>query len=110
MSELTQKKIFDEMGDDSQTARQMINGKATGILNLNSVKYQWAPKLYKIMVNNFWIPENLRFDPDKIPPTKPKTEETKIVRMITQKICFFQNFGKLIKDFFNSGNSNFGNS
>jgi len=66
MIELTQKKIFDELGDDSTTARQMINGTATGILNLNSVKYQWAPKLYKIMVNNFWIPEKISLVDDKV--------------------------------------------
>ncbi|HEY6438340.1 MAG TPA: ribonucleotide-diphosphate reductase subunit beta, partial [Ignavibacteriaceae bacterium] len=66
MTELTQKKIFDELGDDSTTARQMINGSATGILNLNSVKYQWAPKLYKIMVNNFWIPEKISLVDDKV--------------------------------------------
>lgn len=66
MTELTQKKIFDEFGDDSTTARQMINGTATGILNLNSVKYQWAPKLYKIMLNNFWIPEKVSLVDDKV--------------------------------------------
>lgn len=66
MTELTQKKIFDEFGDDSTTSRQMINGSATGILNLNSVKYQWAPKLYKIMVNNFWIPEKISLVDDKV--------------------------------------------
>jgi ribonucleoside-diphosphate reductase beta chain len=66
MTQLTQKRIFDELGDDSTTARQMINGKATGILNLNSVKYTWAPKLYKIMVNNFWIPEKISLVDDKV--------------------------------------------
>jgi ribonucleoside-diphosphate reductase beta chain len=66
MTELTHKKIFDELGDDSQTSRQLINGSATGILNLNSVKYQWAPKLYKIMVNNFWIPEKISLVDDKV--------------------------------------------
>lgn len=66
MTELTQRKIFDEFGDDSATARQIVNGKATGILNLNSVKYQWAPKLYKIMVNNFWLPEKISLVDDKV--------------------------------------------
>jgi ribonucleoside-diphosphate reductase beta chain len=66
MTELTQKKIFDELGDDSTTARQIINGTATGILNLNSVKYQWAPKLLKIMLNNFWIPEKISLVDDKV--------------------------------------------
>ena len=66
MTELTHKKIFDEFGDDSTTARQMINGTATGILNLNSVKYQWAPKLLKIMINNFWVPEKVSLVDDKV--------------------------------------------
>lgn len=66
MTELTQRKIFDELGDDTQLGRQIINGNATGIFNLNSVKYQWAPKLYKIMVNNFWIPEKISLVDDKV--------------------------------------------
>jgi len=63
---LTQKKIFDELGDDSPTSRNIINGSATGILNLNSVRYQWASKMYKIMVGNFWIPEKISLVDDKV--------------------------------------------
>jgi len=63
---LTQKKIFDELGDDSPTNRNIINGNATGILNLNSVRYQWASKMYKIMVGNFWIPEKISLVDDKV--------------------------------------------
>jgi len=66
MTELIQKKIFDELGDDTVNARSIINGAATGIMNLNSVKYQWAPKLYTIMVNNFWIPQKISLVDDKV--------------------------------------------
>lgn len=66
MSELTRKKIFNEFGDDSVINRHLINGNATGIMDLNSVKYSWAPKLYKIMVNNFWIPEKISLVDDKV--------------------------------------------
>ena len=76
MTELTQKKIFNENGDDSQVARQLINGNATGILNLNSVKYTWAPKLYKIMVNNFWIPEKISLVDDKVTIKELTKDET----------------------------------
>jgi len=75
MSELTQKKIFDEFGDDSTISRNIINGSATGILNLNSVKYQWAPKLYKIMVNNFWLPEKVSLVDDKVTIKELTTHE-----------------------------------
>lgn len=66
MTGLTQKKIFDELGDDSPTGRNIINGNTTGILNLNSVRYQWASKMYKIMVGNFWIPEKISLVDDKV--------------------------------------------
>ena len=66
MTQLTQKTIFNENGDDSVINRNIINGNATGIFNLNSVKYQWAPKLYKIMLNNFWIPEKISLVDDKV--------------------------------------------
>jgi ribonucleoside-diphosphate reductase beta chain len=75
MAELTHKKIFDEFGDDSPGARSIINGKATGILNLNSVKYQWAPKLYKIMVSNFWLPEKVSLVDDKVTIKELTTHE-----------------------------------
>lgn len=64
--QLSLKKIFDENGDDSIVSRALINGSATGILNLNSVRYQWATKLYKIMVNNFWLPEKVSLVDDKV--------------------------------------------
>ena len=47
--ELKESKIFNELGDDSLQNRTMFGGNATGIMNLNSVKYAWAPKLFKIM-------------------------------------------------------------
>lgn len=63
---LTESKVFDENGDDSVEARKMLGGHATGIMNLNSVKYGWAPKLYKTMLNNHWIPEKISLIDDRV--------------------------------------------
>lgn len=63
---LQEKKVFNEFGNDSIVERKIINGNATGIMDLNSVKYTWAPKLYKIMLNNFWIPEKISLIEDRI--------------------------------------------
>lgn len=63
---LTENKVFDENGDDSIENRKMIGGNATGIMNLNSVKYSWAPKLYRTMLNNFWIPEKISLIDDRV--------------------------------------------
>lgn len=66
MTKLLQRKIFNPDGDDSMESRQLINGNPTGIANLNSVKYKWASNLYKIMINNFWIPEKVSLVDDRI--------------------------------------------
>ncbi len=65
-SQLIPKSIFNDQGDDSIVARKMIGGDTTGIMNLNSVKYQWAPKLYRIMLGNHWIPEKISLVDDKV--------------------------------------------
>lgn len=62
---LKQKKIFNSSGDDSLDMRELIGGNPTGIANLNSVKYKWASSLYKIMLNNHWIPEKISLVEDK---------------------------------------------
>lgn len=62
---MKQRLVFDPSGDDSLENRKLIGGKATGIANLNAVKFTWASKLYKIMLNNFWIPEKVSLVDDK---------------------------------------------
>jgi ribonucleoside-diphosphate reductase beta chain len=63
---LVQRKIFDATGDDSMESRHILGGSPTGIANLNSVKYKWASSLYKIMLNNFWIPEKVSLVDDRV--------------------------------------------
>jgi ribonucleoside-diphosphate reductase beta chain len=63
---LQERKIFNEQGDDSIEARQLIGGNATGIANLNSVRYSWAPKLLQLMINNFWVPQKVSLVDDKV--------------------------------------------
>lgn len=59
------KKIFNIFGDDSLQHRQIIGGNVTNLFNLNNVKYQWANKLYRVMMENFWIPEKVSLFDDK---------------------------------------------
>lgn len=63
---LQERKIFNELGDDSVEARSLIGGNTTGIANLNSVRYAWAPKLLQIMINNFWVPQKISLVDDKV--------------------------------------------
>lgn len=63
--QLVQKKIFDEHGSDNLEDRKILGGHSTGIMNLNSVKYKWAPTLLGIMQNNFWLPQKVSLVEDK---------------------------------------------
>jgi ribonucleoside-diphosphate reductase beta chain len=63
--ELKQRLVFNPEGDDSLESRKIIGGSSTGIANLNSVKYTWASKLYKVMLSNFWTPEKVSLVDDR---------------------------------------------
>lgn len=63
---LKEKLIFNSDGDDSVESRTILGGNTTGIANLNSVRYAWASKMYKVMVNNFWIPEKVSLVEDRV--------------------------------------------
>jgi ribonucleoside-diphosphate reductase beta chain len=65
LNQLKERLVFNENGSDTVSERKLINGNSTGIANLNSVKYQWASKLYKVMLNNHWIPEKISLVEDK---------------------------------------------
>lgn len=62
---MNRKKLFNINGDDSISDRKMIAGNVTNLFNLNNVKYQWANKLYRLMMENFWIPEKVSLFDDK---------------------------------------------
>jgi len=56
---LEKKKLFNEHGDRDWGKRRMIGGNTTNLIELNNVKYEWATKMYRTMMNNFWIPEEI---------------------------------------------------
>ncbi|MDA3903756.1 MAG: ribonucleotide-diphosphate reductase subunit beta [Desulfuromusa sp.] len=68
------KRLFNPEGDDSLESRRIIGGNSTNIFNLNNVRYQWANKLYRNMMANFWIPEKTDLSSD-IEPYKHLTVE-----------------------------------
>jgi ribonucleoside-diphosphate reductase beta chain len=57
MSKLERKKIFNEHGQ--RGTQRLINGNTTNLREWNRIKYDWAFKLYRTMLNNFWIPEEI---------------------------------------------------
>lgn len=61
------KRLFNPKGDDSLETRRIIGGNSTNIFNLNNVRYQWANRMYRNMMANFWIPEKTDLSSDLEP-------------------------------------------
>lgn len=61
---LEKRPIFNPEGNDDPALRGILKGSVTNIFNLNNIKYKWAPKLYRTMMANFWIPENVDLTQD----------------------------------------------
>ncbi|MEI9966468.1 MAG: ribonucleotide-diphosphate reductase subunit beta [Candidatus Moraniibacteriota bacterium] len=59
MESLHKNPLFNPGGQDSVEHRTIIKGSATGLFNLNAIKYPWAKALYQVMVGNFWLPEKV---------------------------------------------------
>lgn len=60
---LTEKRLFDE--EAPRTTESMINASTTNLREWNRAKYDWSYKLYRTMLNNFWIPEEVPLATDQ---------------------------------------------
>lgn len=59
---MEKKKIFNEKG--LRGTQSMIGGNTTNLREWNRIKYDWANMLYRTMLNNFWIPEEISLSED----------------------------------------------
>jgi ribonucleoside-diphosphate reductase beta chain len=86
LQKLQRKKIFNEEGQ--RGTQRLINGNTTNLREWNRIKYDWAHKLYRTMLNNFWIPEEIPLATDG----KEFTELTPEERRAFDKTISFLNF------------------
>lgn len=59
---MEKKKIFNELGNRGTDS--IIYGNTTNLREWNRIKYDWARVLYRTMLNNFWIPEEISLNED----------------------------------------------
>lgn len=62
MYRMIKKKIFNEEG--LRGTQSIIYGNTTNLREWNRIKYDWAQTLYRTMLNNFWIPEEISLSED----------------------------------------------
>lgn len=58
--------LFDEFGSDSHVDQKLIGGNPSGIVNMNTVRHQWAVTIYNKMWSQFWMAQNADMSSDKI--------------------------------------------
>ncbi|MEA1916003.1 MAG: ribonucleotide-diphosphate reductase subunit beta [Campylobacterota bacterium] len=56
---MKRKKIYNPSSVESVNDRKIFGGNPTGIFELNNIKYQWAYKLWEVMLNNTWFPKEV---------------------------------------------------
>lgn len=83
---MKKKKIFNENGD--RGTQGILNGNTTNLREWNRIKYQWTNNLYRNMLNNFWIPEEISLFDD----IKQFKNLTNGERNAFNKIISFLNF------------------
>lgn len=83
---MKQKLIFNEHGD--RGTQGMIGGNTTNLREWNRIKYDWAHTMYRTMLNNFWIPEEISLNED----VKQFPYLTDSERRAFDKIISFLNF------------------
>lgn len=57
--------LFDENGSDSFKDQKIVGGKPSGIVNMNTVRHQWAVTIFNKMWSQFWQPQNVDMSKDK---------------------------------------------
>jgi ribonucleoside-diphosphate reductase beta chain len=60
---LNRKKIYDIEGLDGKHTK-LIGGKPSGIINMNNIKYEWAYKLWNVMLANTWTANEVTLNDD----------------------------------------------
>lgn len=83
---MDKKLIFNERGD--RGTQSMIEGNTTNLREWNRIKYDWANQMYRTMLNNFWIPEEISLNED----IKQFPYLTDSERRAFDKIISFLNF------------------
>ena len=61
---MKKKKLFNPEGNDTLSERKIVGGNTTNLFNLNNTSFKWATKLYRVMMENFWIPEKVDLSMD----------------------------------------------
>lgn len=79
--ELQKRVLYNPQAPNRST--RIINGESSNVLNWDDVSYAWAYPLYKNMLANFWIPNEINMSDDLMQfPTLSKKQQFAFERII----------------------------
>jgi ribonucleoside-diphosphate reductase beta chain len=61
---IDRKKIYNPTSNENVNDRKIFGGNPTGIFELNDIKYDWAYRLWEVMLNNTWFPREVNMTQD----------------------------------------------
>lgn len=61
--QLKKRKLYDVTAPNRSTG--IINGESSNVLNWDDIRFPWAYNMYRNMMRNFWVPEEINMGPDK---------------------------------------------
>jgi ribonucleoside-diphosphate reductase beta chain len=85
---MNSKLLFNPEGIDEIQDRRLIDGNTTNLFNLNNVKNKWANRLYRTMMENFWIPEKVDLTMDQLDYQKLTVQERRAYDGILSFLVF----------------------
>lgn len=85
---LQRTKLFNEHGDRDWGKRRIVGGNTTNLIELNNVKYEWAYRIYRTMMNNFWIPEEIPLGKDAIQYNQLSEDERRAFNKVISFLIF----------------------
>jgi len=88
VSSLTQKPLFNPTADTSYEKRMLIGGETTNLMMLSNNKYKWSYPLYKTMMQNFWIPEEISLGQDKMHYERLEHDERETFNKVISFLVF----------------------
>lgn len=84
--------IFNEKGTDAYDDQLLIGGNPTGIANMNTVRHQWAVKIYNKMWEQFWTPSKVDMSADRVTKSQLTEAEYFSVKETLGFLIFMDSF------------------
>lgn len=82
------KAIYNPLSKESVQARRTIGGNPTGLIELTKVKYQWAIRLWDLMLANTWFPKEVDMTQDAKDYKNLSDSEKRMYDLVLSQLIF----------------------